>query len=70
MNVLVFSTSVSSSTQVMALKPLLDSLAGNGQWNFALDDHDRVLRITSSRVKPQKAIELLRQFGYECEELD
>jgi hypothetical protein len=44
-------------------------LAGNGKWNFALDDTDRILRIMSSSVKPQLAIQLLNQYGFECHEL-
>jgi hypothetical protein len=69
MNVLVFSTSVQSIEQVQSLKPKIDSLAGNGKWNFALDDTDRILRIVSSSVKPQLAIQLLNQYGFECHEL-
>ncbi|MFM7431175.1 MAG: hypothetical protein ACKO1F_14930 [Flammeovirgaceae bacterium] len=59
MNVLVFSTYVQSIEQVQRLKPKIDSLAGNGKWNFVLDDTDRILRIVSSSVKPQLAIQLL-----------
>ena len=69
MNVLGFSTSVQSIEQVQSLKPKIDSLAGNGKWNFALDDTDRILRIMSSSVKPQLAIQLLNQYGFECHEL-
>jgi hypothetical protein len=69
MNVLVFSTSVQSIEQVQSLKPKIDSLAGNGKWNFALDDTGRILRIMSSSVKPQLAIQLLNQYGFECHEL-
>ena len=70
MNVLVFSTSVQSMEQVQSLKPKIDSLAGNGKWNFALDDTDRILRIVSNGVKPQRAIQLLNQHGFECRELN
>jgi hypothetical protein len=69
MNVLVFSTSVQSMEQVQSLKPKIDSLAGKGKWNFALDDTDRILRIVSNGVKPQVAIQLLNQYGFECHEL-
>jgi len=69
MNVLVFSTSVQSIEQVQSLKPKIDSLAGNGKWNFALDDTDRILRIMSSSVKQQLAIQLLNKYGFECHEL-
>lgn len=70
MEVLVFKTSVESSQHVKALRPLLDSVAGRGRWNFALDDCDKILRIVSGRLTPQVAIRLLNEHGYECAELE
>jgi hypothetical protein len=70
MGVLVFSTSVKSNEQVRSLKPKIDSLAGKGQWNFALDDTDKILRIVSDEIEPQRAIRLLNQHGFECRELN
>ncbi|HZX74250.1 MAG TPA: hypothetical protein VFE57_07515 [Cyclobacteriaceae bacterium] len=70
MEVLVFSTSVNSQEEVMFLKPAIDSLAGSGRWNFALDDCERILRIVNHHVKPIHAIELLRSLGFECRELE
>ena len=52
MEVLVFSTSVESKDHVSKLTPLLDSFVGNGKWNFALDDADRILHIVSNDVNP------------------
>ena len=52
MEVLVFSTSVESRDHVDVLAPLLNSVVGDGRWNFALDDCDRILRIVSADVKP------------------
>lgn len=70
MNVLVFKTSVETPQSVKVLRPLLDSVAGRGQWNFALDDCDRILRISSRKVTAQTAIQLLNDRGYECSELE
>lgn len=70
MEVLVFKTSVQTPQHVRVLKPLLDSTAGKGKWNFALDDCDRILRIVSTHVNPATAINLLNQHGYECSELE
>lgn len=69
MEVLVFKTSVETPQHVKSLKPLLDSAAGKGKWNFALDDCDRILRIIS-QVSPHTAINLLKENGYECSELE
>lgn len=70
MEVLVFKTSVQSYESVDRLKPHLDELAGQGTWNFALDDCDRILRIVSSHVKPSDAIGLLTAIGFGCKELE
>lgn len=69
MQVLVFKTSVKSHENVSRLAPLLNKLAGDGQWNFALDDCDCILRIASGVVNPDQAIDLLGDYGFRCEEL-
>ncbi|MCE2997492.1 MAG: hypothetical protein ACK5RG_05230 [Cyclobacteriaceae bacterium] len=70
MEVMVFATSVQSHEQVKTLAPKINSLAGKGRWNFALDDCDKILRIVSDRVKPQQAVALLEKYGFTCNELD
>ncbi len=70
MEVLVFKTSVDTPQSVKTLRPLLDSVAGKGRWNFALDDCDRILRIASMKINAQAAISLLNDNGYECAELE
>lgn len=70
MEVLVFMTSVQNHESVHQLAPMLNRLAGQGQWNFALDDCDRILRIVSASVQPQQAIQLLSYQGFNCEELN
>lgn len=69
MNVLVFSTSVQTEEEAKFLAPHIDQLAGPGNWNFALDDCDKILRIVSASLKPEAPIDLLAQLGYHCEEL-
>ncbi len=69
MEVLVFSTSVESKEDVLELTPLLNSFAGKGHWNFALDDCDHILRIVSSEVDPFATIRLMNDLGYQCREL-
>ncbi|MCE7862507.1 MAG: hypothetical protein DYG99_03090 [Bacteroidetes bacterium CHB5] len=70
MEVLVFKTSVHTKKGVKQLSPLLNKLAGSNQWNFALDDADRILRITAPTVNAQEAIQLLTVNGFACEELE
>jgi hypothetical protein len=70
MEVLVFSTTVQTPDQVKTLAPKINSLAGRGQWNFALDDCDKILRIVSDSVKALHAISLLQEHGFDCKELE
>jgi len=70
MNVLIFSTSVKSNEEVQFLKPMIDTLAGKNNWNFALDDCDNILRIANQHVSASRAIELLNTHGYQCTELE
>jgi len=70
MEILVFKTSVQNHESVDQLAPMLNRLAGFGQWNFALDDCDRILRIVSASVQPHQAIRLLSCQGFMCEELE
>lgn len=70
MEVLVFKTSVESKESIQQLKPSLDALAGSGQWNFALDDCDKILRIKSRTVNAVIAQKLLHDWGYACLELE
>ena len=70
MEVLVFKTSVETAHSVRRLKPLLDTVAGNNQWNFALDDSDHILRVISASISPQRVIGLLKEQGFNCLELE
>ena len=69
MEVLVFRTTVEDLKAVEYLGPRLDSLVGRGQWNFALDDRDKILRIVSGAIRPEMAIDLLAECGFDCCEL-
>ena len=69
--VLVFKTSVKSPAQVDALRPLLDlTIAGAGQWNFDLDDRDRILRVESVTRVRERVVALLTGMGFACSELE
>lgn len=65
----VFKTSVSNTTEVEILKPLLDTHLENTKWNFDLEDCDKILRIDSETEIAQSVIELLQDKGFDCEEL-
>jgi hypothetical protein len=65
----VFTTSVRSKDEVSLLEEALNCLAGAGQWNFDLDDCDRILRVVSGDINPMTIVHLLRHQGFECREL-
>jgi hypothetical protein len=69
MEILVFSTSVRKFRQVRKLARTLNNIAGKGNWNFALDDRDRILRMNTARANSNAAISALQQQGYRCHEL-
>jgi hypothetical protein len=69
-HVLVFKTSVDSDERIALLKPALDLTAGAGNWNFALDDDDKILRIVAGKTDAEKTIRLLAENGFVCSELD
>jgi hypothetical protein len=69
--VMVFRTSVRDEAQASALGPAMDRLIGaKGQWNFDLDDRDRILRVDARHVTPGEVIALLNRFDHACNELD
>lgn len=67
-NVLVFATTVDSVLAVRNLSQSLDALCGVNQWNFDLDDSDRILRVTSD-ADPVVIAGMIHCHGYNCEEL-
>ncbi|MBS1547936.1 MAG: hypothetical protein JST38_04030 [Bacteroidetes bacterium] len=70
-DILVFRTSVNSTAQVNALRPMLDLLvAGGGHWNFDLEDCDRILRVESEDMVRERITALLTGHGHICVELE
>ena len=70
MEILVFKTNVTSRKKVNMLAPLLTSFPTIRQWNFDLEDRDKVLRIESTELNPDSVALLLLGAGFNCRELD
>ena len=68
--VLVFKTSVNTTDQVDALRPLLDHTLGGGEWNFDLEDRDHILRVESGTAGRERIKALLAGYGHSCVELE
>ena len=70
MEVLVFKTNVTSKRKVNKVRTLLMSFPTIRQWNFDLEDCDKVLRIEAVGLKPAMVESLLHTAGFSCRELD
>ena len=70
MEILVFKTNVTSKKKVGIIAPLLTSFPKIRQWNFDLEDRDKVLRIEATGLNPGSVERLLLTAGFNCQELD
>jgi hypothetical protein len=68
----VFRTSVETEEHIVQLAPALNQLLMHpAEWNFDLEDCDRVLRITNCPGETaQHCMHTLREKGFVCEELN
>ncbi len=65
----VFKTSVKLKSDVKKLTGQLNEHLTDGTWNFDLDDCDKILRIDTKLNNTAKTIQILKENGFECEEL-
>ncbi|MGN6638668.1 MAG: hypothetical protein ACTHJ8_07130 [Mucilaginibacter sp.] len=70
MEILVFKTNVSSKKKVAQVRSLLTSIPAIKQWNFDLEDCDKILRIETNGLRPAYVESLLQTAGFNCRELD
>jgi len=70
MDILVFVTNVADKIAVRRVKPLLTAIPAISDWNFDLDDCDRILRIVANDLSPRKVETLLQTAGFACYELE
>jgi hypothetical protein len=70
MEILVFKTNVTSKKKVDLIAPLLASFPTIRQWNFDLEDCDKILRIEATELNPGSVELLLLTAGFNCRELD
>ncbi|MDO5981585.1 hypothetical protein [Flavivirga spongiicola] len=66
----IFKTSVKTEKDIKKLKPKLDHLASNIKWNFDLEDCDNILRIANCEILEDRVVNLLKDYNFECKELD
>ena len=65
----VFKTSVRTKKAAKQLTPSLNKLLQHAKWNFDLEDCDKILRIDSKNEISLAIVKLLKDKGFDCEEL-
>jgi len=70
MEILVFKTNVTSKRKVSRVAALLTTFPTIREWNFDLEDRDKVLRIEATGLHPGAVEQLLLAAGFDCRELD
>lgn len=68
--ILVFKTTVGSGAKAKKLKPYLDKILPDTQWNFDLTDCDKILRVVSPEDISTLVISTLNTHGFECVALE
>lgn len=69
MNVLIFKTTVTRRREVDRVQNLLTAVPAVTNWNFDLEDCDKILRIESNDLSPRYIEAMLQNVGIGCEEL-
>lgn len=66
----IFRTSVNSKYKIKLLKPLLNKLIGQENWNFDLEDRDNILRIYYFPIMNNFLAKEINKMGFECIEIE
>ena len=70
MHIIIFKTDVATQTQASTLYPLLKALPPVQQYNFDLEDCDRILRIVSTEPETRAVCQVLKTQGFNCEKME
>jgi hypothetical protein len=68
--IFVFKTTVKKKSDIRGLLIQLDEIAGNGKWNFDLEDIDKILRVECTNNISNDIIRILNSKGFVCIELE
>ena len=69
-NILVFKTNIKKKLDQQRIKKILDAIPMILRWNIDTKDADCVLRVVSHRVSPSDIMKVVRDTGYQCQELE
>lgn len=65
----ILKTNIHSEEEHLDIKELLDLHPEINEWSLDREDIDRVLRIVSDTLSIEEAIGIIRDKGYQCDEL-
>ncbi len=65
----VFSTSLSSSDDVLKITPKLNAISSIESWSVDLEDWEHVLCVNCTEMKADDVIELIQSEGFDCTEM-
>ena len=68
--VFIFLINVGNAIEVILISDFLTSIPSIKNWNFDLDDCDKILRIEAEPISPRGVDSLLQTSGFVCRELD
>ncbi|WP_146229891.1 hypothetical protein [Pedobacter nutrimenti] len=69
MYITIFKTSVVDKNALFGIGPELDAYLSVGNWSFAFEDTDKILRVVSASPCTQQVKHILENYGFFCEEL-
>ena len=65
----IFKTSVYHQNEISKLARLLNTIIGKNNWNFDLEDRDKILRIKACPSANNFLTQEINKLGFECQEL-
>lgn len=69
-HILIFKTNIQTTGDKLRVKELLGTTPFVSEWSVDCEDIDCVLRIVSYELSAEQIINLIKQAGFTCEELE
>ena len=69
-HIFVFKTNIHSHYDKLIITERLERKKEIEEWSIDLQDCDRVLRVVTPSITAEEIIELIKETGYECHELE
>lgn len=65
----IFKTSVPDQKSLLLIGPALNKVLKKGNWSFAFEDTDKILRVVSAAPCVDRVYQVLSDYGFFCEEM-